>query len=104
MKILIIISAFLIISCNSGNNADKKETDKNETTDKPKSKWTNEEQVNFMDDCISNAGPDIKEDSLQIYCACMLTKTQTTYPDPADVEKKMTMEQVRKWASECLGK
>jgi hypothetical protein len=104
MKILMIISAFLIFSCNSGKNKETGETDKKENSDLPKGKWSNEEQVNFMDDCISNAGTGMKNDSTQIYCACMLTKAQTAYPNYDDVEKKMTIQQVNKWASECLGK
>ena len=104
MKILLIISACFIISCNSGKNNEAAETDKNENSGKADGKWSNEEQVNFMDDCISKAGPAMKSDSAQIYCACMLTKAQTAYPKYVDVEKKMTIEQVNSWADECLGK
>ena len=104
MKILLIISAFFIISCNSGKNNEAAEDDKKEKADRTTGKWTNEDQVNFMDDCISNAGTDMKSDSIQIYCACMLTKAQTAYPKYDDVEEKMTVSQVRKWAAECLGK
>lgn len=104
MKILLIISACFIISCNSGKNNEAGESDKNENSAGAQGKWTNEEQVNFMDDCISNAGAGMGNDSTQLYCACMLKKAQAAYPKYADVEKKMTIEQVNKWASECLGK
>ena len=104
MKILLIISACFLFSCNSGKNNGADEKDEKENSTSTQGKWTNEEQVNFMNDCITNAGPDIKSDSTQIYCACMLTKAQTAYPKYDDVEKKMTIEQVNKWATECLGK
>jgi hypothetical protein len=104
MKILFIISAFIFISCNGGKNAETGKDEASKNSSETKGKWTNEEQVTFMDDCIANAGPDINNDSTQIYCACMLTKAQSDYPKFADVEKNMTIQQVNKWASECLGK
>jgi len=104
MKILFIISACFIISCNSGKNNEAAENDKKENADRTTAKWTNEDQVNFMDDCISKAGLAMKSDSAQMYCACMLTKAQTAYPKYDDVEKKMTIQQVNSWADECLGK
>jgi hypothetical protein len=105
MKLLMILSAILVISCNSGKNADEKNSTQNSADNKTKgNKWTNEDQVNFMNDCITEAAKGMKGDSAQIYCACMLTKAQAAYPEFEDVSKKMTVNQIDKWAADCLGK
>ena len=107
MKFLLMFSAFLVISCNSGKRQESGENDKSENSsaDNAKSRnWSNEDQVNFMEDCISEATNNMKEDSARVYCACMLTKAQSAYPKFEEVSKKMTVDQVDKWATECLGK
>ena len=109
MKILFIITTtFLILSCNSGKREESGDKDKTENASandaKSTSKWSNEDQVNFMDDCIMEAAKKMKEDSARVYCACMLTKAQSAYPEFEDVSKKMTVDQVDEWALECMGK
>ena len=104
MKILLILSVFCLFACNSGKSKEEGNSGTQEKSTRTEGKWSNEDQVNFMNDCIENAGPDIKNDSIQIYCACMLTKTQVAYPNFKDAVEKMRVAEVDKWAMECLGR
>jgi hypothetical protein len=106
MKLIMILSAVLVLSCNSRNSGADDNKSKNTSTESNTkgNKWSNEDQVNFMDDCITEATKNMKEDSAQVYCACMLTKAQAAYPEFDDVSKKMTVNQVNQWAADCMGK
>jgi hypothetical protein len=101
---LIILLGLITFACNSGSDskAGTQDTTINNSETGGKA-WTNEDQVNFMDNCINEAGRNISRDSAQKYCACMLTKAQQNYPDYQQANSQMTMEQVNNWAEECLG-
>jgi hypothetical protein len=104
---LIILLGLLTFACNSGtdNKDGNNDTTLRNTTPGTAAggNWTNEDQVNFMDNCISEAGRNISRDSAQAYCACMLTRAQQNYPDYQQANSKMTMEQMNSWAEDCLG-
>ena len=107
MKPFLIIFALFLFSCNSGQRKEKTDDNnktENSTQSDPGNKWSNEDQVNFMNDCIQEAGRNISSDSAQKYCACVLVKAQSAYPDFKAADAKMTVEQINQWAEECLGK
>ncbi|MBA2746713.1 MAG: hypothetical protein H0U44_10840 [Flavisolibacter sp.] len=74
MKYLFLLfCSFSLLACNSGNNKETNSDEKNATQTNGGKPWSNEDQVNFMNDCIEEAGRNISRDSAQKYCACVLT-------------------------------
>lgn len=80
-KIISILAAIVVISCNN----DKKESDKADSTTKDTSSgfvsvWPQEDQNEFMSDCVDNATAVLGEQAAFGYCKCMLTKVQQRFP------------------------
>ena len=103
MKILFfLILGFSFTACNSGSG----ETLESNSTGNAKVEkaWSNEDQISFMDDCITEAEKTTSSDSAQKYCACVLLKAQAAYADYETAEEKMTKEQIDGWTGECLEK
>jgi hypothetical protein len=80
-KIICILAAFVVISCNN----DKKEPDDaNVKTEDTSSGfvavWPQEDQNEFMGDCVDNATNVLGEAAAFGYCKCMLAKVQQRFP------------------------
>jgi hypothetical protein len=65
--------------------------------------WPKQEKDAFMQNCVQNAMPKMKEEQAKEYCTCMLNKVTDKYPLPKDVAK-MTAEEIKNMAFECLMK
>lgn len=99
---LYLIICFSFIACNSSREEAR---ESNSTGNAKAAKaWSNEDQISFMDDCITEAEKTTSSDSAQKYCACVLIKAQGVYADYAAAEEKMSKEQIDGWTADCLGK
>ena len=81
----------LFTACNNNNNGMLKGNSK--------SNWTNKDRNKALSDC-ENELPDNPQ-AKQI-CSCLLEKVEKKYPDPEDVDKKSSTEEIADMTRSCL--
>lgn len=79
---LLIISGFILSSCQSG--------------------WTDEQRSQFINDCTNASKKNLDEETALNYCKCVAEKIEKEYPKFSDVDPKSDFS--KKTMEECLAK
>jgi hypothetical protein len=86
MSKALIVLLFAFVACNNSSDASKQNPGDSSTVATP-SRWTAQDENEFIDDCIAGAKNRFSEDTAYIYCRCALRKVKEHFPtrDSADV-------------------
>jgi hypothetical protein len=89
--LIVLLTVTLFTACNNSNNGMLK--------GKTKSNWTSKDRTKALSDCEDELpdNPQAKE-----ICSCLLEKVEKKYPEPEDVEKKSSKEEIANMTRACL--
>lgn len=76
---LMVITAFVVTSCNKG--------------------WKEEEKKAYMDSCVNAAKGTVGEEAAEKYCSCTQEKLEKEYPNAKDID--IQSEASKKIIEEC---
>jgi hypothetical protein len=99
--IIFVFAITFITSCNNHKNPFKRDDTGGlgGGGDDTKSNWTSKDRKKAMNDCVAEI-PDNPQ-AKQI-CSCLLEKVEKKYPDPEDVDKKSSKEEIADMTRACL--
>ncbi len=104
IKLILLFSCFILFAC---NNSSKESSGKDTVSkDNPKitiGNWTNEDEMEFIDGCVSNAENRLGKEKAFLYCKCVFTQVKANYAsmDSATMVKLSDTTEIAKLAKNC---
>ncbi|MEK7225421.1 MAG: hypothetical protein AAB221_07040, partial [Bacteroidota bacterium] len=116
-KILVLLMAFVAVSCNNNKNAkntnnrdkddygknDNRNTDDNNNNKddfSPKNNWSGSDVKAFNDECLKTV--NYNKEVASSFCPCLLEKFQNKYASLAEMDIKGTEEEGKSAGDECM--
>jgi hypothetical protein len=80
-KIFLILVLFLAACNNSNNTSSEKSTTGDTTISGPSAKWSEQDENEFLRDCVENAKARLGEEKSYTYCNCVLKQIRQKFPN-----------------------
>jgi hypothetical protein len=80
-KIFLILVLFLAACNNSNNTSTEKTTTGDTTVSASSAKWSEQDENDFLRDCVDNAKTKLGEEKSYTYCNCVLKQIRQKFPN-----------------------
>ena len=103
-KIILLLSVIFLAACNSDGSNSKATKDSIQTQKTIASSWTNQAEMEFIDDCVINAKERLGEEKAFNQCKCVLRQIQENNPandSLTSVKLMMDTAQIAGFARKC---
>ena len=100
-KLFFSVIIILIVSCNNSKDASPASATENTDGTKSKFTWSNQDEKEFLADCVNNAKVRVSDTSAYAHCKCVMQQLEQVFPTMDSAAAVLDTAMASKYAANC---